>query len=245
MTDPARETHIVALSGGKDSTALALRLVEVEPREYQFVFTPVGNELPEMIEHWNRLKALLPSPLIALTGGQSLAGLIRRQHVLPNWRMRWCTRILKIEPFERYLADHLPCTVYIGIRADEADREGVAYEKTEGITRRYPLVEWGWGIGDVRGYLKMRGVEIPARTDCAACFFQTLWEWYTLWIEHPMYFTEAEGWEQMTGHTLRSEKRDTWPASLAGLRAEFEAGRIPKQRKTMDDRVGMCSVCAR
>lgn len=40
--------HVVALSGGKDSTALALRLKEIEPREYQYVCTPTGDELPDL-----------------------------------------------------------------------------------------------------------------------------------------------------------------------------------------------------
>jgi tRNA(Ile)-lysidine synthase TilS/MesJ len=40
--------HIVALSGGKDSVAMALRLVEVEPRDYLYVCTPTGNELHPM-----------------------------------------------------------------------------------------------------------------------------------------------------------------------------------------------------
>ena len=47
--------HIVALSGGKDSTALALRLAELEPREYVYVCTPTGDELPEMFAHWRKL----------------------------------------------------------------------------------------------------------------------------------------------------------------------------------------------
>jgi len=44
--------HIVALSGGKDSTAMALWLVQNEPRDYEFICTPTGDELPEMIEYW-------------------------------------------------------------------------------------------------------------------------------------------------------------------------------------------------
>ena len=51
-------THVVALSGGKDSTALALRLAEVEPREYVYLCTPTGRELPEMEAHWTRLEGL-------------------------------------------------------------------------------------------------------------------------------------------------------------------------------------------
>ena len=238
-------SHIVALSGGKDSTALALALQEIEPREdYQYVCTPTGDELPEMLEHWLKLGKLLGKPLIPVTGGRSLGGIIRAENILPNWRMRWCTRRLKIEPFQRYLMEHLPATLYVGIRADESDREGADYDMDLLVKTRFPFQEWGWGIGDVKAYLKRRGVEIPERTDCGSCFFQTLWELYCLWLHHPDRFAEYEEWEHRTGHTLRSEQRDTWPAAFAGLRARFEAGDIPK-RRVMADRVAMCTVCAR
>jgi 3'-phosphoadenosine 5'-phosphosulfate sulfotransferase (PAPS reductase)/FAD synthetase len=238
--------HIVALSGGKDSTAMAIGLTEIEPREYEYVCTPTGNELPEMRAHWDRLAEHLGKPLIKLPT-QSLASLIYRQNALPNWRMRWCTRMLKIEPFESYILENQPCTVYVGIRADETDREGVAYEKlSDGILRRYPLVEWGWGKGDVLRILERCEITIPERTDCAVCFFQTLWEWYQLWLNHrETFFQQGIEWERFTGHTLRSDQRDTWPASLEGLAEEFERGRIPKKRQTMKDRKVMCSVCAR
>jgi phosphoadenosine phosphosulfate reductase family protein len=239
--------HIVALSGGKDSTAMALMLAEIEPREYDYICTPTGNELPEMVQHWINIGIKLGKPLKPITSGRSLAGLIQLQNALPNWRMRWCTRMLKIEPFERYVMAHLPCTVYVGIRADEQEREGVDYAAmSDGlIVRRFPLVEWGWGIGDVVGYLAKRDVVIPDRTDCADCFFQTLYEWWTLWKLHPDLYAEGEYWEKITGHTLRSEQRDTWPTSLNGLRLRFESGDIPKQRTKMKDRKVMCSVCAR
>jgi 3'-phosphoadenosine 5'-phosphosulfate sulfotransferase (PAPS reductase)/FAD synthetase len=238
-------THIVALSGGKDSTALALRLAELEPRAYRYVCTPTGDELPEMAAHWDRLEGLLGQPIERIVG-TSLAGLIYQQHALPNWRMRWCTRKLKIEPFEKYVLDHLPCVVYVGIRADETDRDGVAYEELGGgVTRRYPLVEWAWGIRDVQEYLACRGVVIPARTDCGACFFQTLSEWHALWRDYPDRYARYEAWEAFTGHTLRSAQRDSHPAELAGLRAEFEAGYVPKARANMGDRPRMCTVCAR
>ena len=58
------KTHIVALSGGKDSTALALRLKEIEPRNYIYVCTPTGDELPEMIAHWHKLSSLLGQPIL-------------------------------------------------------------------------------------------------------------------------------------------------------------------------------------
>lgn len=236
--------HIVALSGGKDSVSLALRLAEIEPRDYTYICTPTGDELPEMVAHWEHIGDLLGKSIEQIPG-PSLAGLIYQQKALPNWRMRWCTRMLKIEPFESYLLSHLPCVVYIGIRFDETDREGVAYEQMGGVTRRYPLIEWGWGIADVLKYLECRDVVIPERTDCGACFFQTLWEWYALWRDRPERFERYVQWESYTGHTLRSAQRDTWPAALSELRARFEHGDVPKQRKTMKDRAQMCGTCAR
>ena len=82
---------------------MALRLAEVEPSDYEYVITPTGDELPEMYEHWKRLGALLGKPLKSITSGYSLQGLIRKWDALPNWRQRWCTRVLKIEPFNAYL----------------------------------------------------------------------------------------------------------------------------------------------
>lgn len=242
----ARErSHIVALSGGKDSTAMALHLVEVEPRDYQFVCTPTGNELPEMVLHWKRLAVLLGKPLTILSSGRSLVGEIKRQMALPNWRMRWCTRMLKIEPYQRFMLSVGPAVSYVGIRADEADREGASISGD--VETRFPLVEWGWGLAEVQRYLAERGVAIPKRTDCAMCFFQRLPEWFVLWRDHPEEYAEAEGLEAMVGHTLRSESRDSWPAALKDLRVAFESGRVPRGVETvsMSERKVMCGTCAR
>lgn len=233
-------TNIVALSGGKDSTAMALRLREVEPdTEFRFVCTPTGNELPAMWAHWAKLQELLGTKLTMLNMGESLGSLILKWDALPNWRQRWCTRVLKIEPFQAYVAANSPAVVCVGIRADEADREGVDYEG-----RRFPLMEWGWGLAEVLDYLECRSVTVPERTDCAACFFQTLGEWYALWRDNPWYYRQCEEWEKATGHTFRSPGRDTQPASLKELREKFAEGYAPKPSR-MSDRPAMCGTCAR
>lgn len=238
-------THIVGLSGGKDSTAMALRLREIHPEiDYQFVCTPTGNELPAMLAHWDHLEELLEAPVLKVNAGVSLVGLIAKQKAIPNWRMRWCTRLLKIEPFQTYVLSNTPAVTYVGIRADEAEsREGVT-QWGDGVEARFPLIEWGWNLGDVIDYLKARQVDIPVRTDCGLCFFQTLGEWHTLYRENPELYRQGETLEEWTGHTFRSPQRDTQPASLKELREKFEAGYSPKPRK-MDDRKLMCSVCAR
>jgi len=237
--------HVVALSGGKDSTAMALRLAEIEPREYVYVCTPTGNELPEMWEHWRRLGDLLGKPLTPVIGG-TLKGLIEKQNALPNWRQRWCTRMLKIEPYAAWLAKQGHAVSYVGLRADEEERQGGDYARDiPGVTMRYPMREWGWTLQTVRRYLDMRGIMIPRRTDCAWCFWQQLGEWWNLWRDHPAAYGEAERMEAVTGHTFRSAGRDTWPVSLKDLRGKFEAGHIPRSADIQGSMLPQlkCRVC--
>ena len=114
--------HVVGLSGGKDSTAMALALAEREPQKYLYVCTPTGDELPEMEAHWTRLQEILGQKIIRLDSGKTLDSLIQHYGALPNWRQRWCTRELKIEPYERWLKEQAakgPVVSYIGLRADE------------------------------------------------------------------------------------------------------------------------------
>ena len=69
----SKPKHVVGLSGGKDSTALAFWLVENEPRDYEFICNETGNELPEMLEHWERLERLLGSKLVRVRHTKDLA----------------------------------------------------------------------------------------------------------------------------------------------------------------------------
>ena len=231
--------HIVALSGGKDSTAMALHLAETEPREYVYVCTPTGDELPGMEEHWTRCEEILGKPIERVTSGYSLVDLTKREKMLPNWRARFCTRMLKIAPFQWFLGQHLPATMYVGLRADEDERSGYENDLPLFVTLRYPLREAGWTEADVWKYLEERDVCIPERTDCARCFYQTLHEWWLLWERHPEIYESAVDDERRTGHTYRSPQRDSWPAGLALLRKRFEAGNKPGQRK----RRGGCRTC--
>lgn len=234
------ETHVVALSGGKDSTCLALRLAEIEPRDYVYLCTPTGDELPEMLAHWGRLEALLGKPLTRITNG-TLNGWIEHFGALPNWRQRWCTRLLKIEPCLAYLKASHPAVLYVGLRADEAERQGIY---SNDVTCRFPLREWGWGLAEVQGYLKERGIKIPRRTDCARCYHQRLDEWKDLFYRHPDLYAEAEAQEEATGKTFRSPSRDSKPAALKDLRQVFlEQAPLPMFEE-WDDEPAPCRVCS-
>ena len=244
--------HVVALSGGKDSTALALRLAEVEPRDYIYVITPTGNEPPAMIAHWRKLADLFGKPLTIATEGKSLHGEIKRQTMLPNHHARWCTRILKLDPYYAWMRANAPCVSYVGLRADEEGRTGMIFPEEDGITVDFPMQRWGWKIVDVWNYLSLRGVIVPKRTDCVDCFWQTLAELYELWRDdRPAFYLGAEIEEYVSAargatYTFRSPQRDTWPASRRALGAEFEKGRIPTRSIEMADKrraVGACRVC--
>lgn len=239
------ERHVVALSGGKDSTALALLLAEREPRDYLYLCTPTGNEPEAMFEHWRKLGGLLGSPVIPLMQ-ITLKALIRREGMIPNFRARFCTRVIKIEPYRAWLALNAPATSYVGLRADEEGRAGGAYGDIPGITMRFPLREWSMTEADVWAYLDARGVTIPRRTDCKWCYHQRIGEWYLFWNEDIEGWMEGEAIEDEIGGTFRSPGRDTWPVSMRGLRDAFENGRIPKsvQRELNPIReTGACRVC--
>lgn len=224
---------------------MALRLAEVEPRDYRYICTPTGNEPADMEAHWAHLECLLGQPLIRLTAG-TLEGLIEAQNALPSHRMRWCTRKLKIEPTIAYIKAHTPATLYVGLRADEETREGIY---GEAVQSDFPFRRWGWVEADVWEYLHRRGVTIPYRTDCEWCYDQTLPEWRKLWRDNPDSFARAVAWEARTGHTFRSPNRDTQPAPLAFLGTKFAQGFIPRgdsdQRGLFDDPdLRKCRACS-
>jgi 3'-phosphoadenosine 5'-phosphosulfate sulfotransferase (PAPS reductase)/FAD synthetase len=232
--------QIITFSGGKDSTALALRLAEMG-EDFVCLFTPTGNELPELQAHIEKVLALINKPLV-LPANKSLDEWITFYEALPNWRQRWCTRQIKIEPCVAYLKQHPGSTLLVGLRADEMERQGLYGDYA---TYRYPLREWGWGVKEVWAYLKDKGLSIPKRTDCALCYGQRLGEWYSLWKNHPAEFARGEFYEAKTGYTFRSAGRDTWPAALKDLRAQFESGRKPRGVDDEDtENTQACRVCA-
>jgi 3'-phosphoadenosine 5'-phosphosulfate sulfotransferase (PAPS reductase)/FAD synthetase len=230
--------HVIGLSGGKDSTVLALRLVETEPRQYEFICNETGDELPEMLEHWRKLEDLLGQPLIKVRYKFDLYRTIEQMNMLPSVFSRWCTRVLKIEPTIEYFDNLSPDSVlYVGLRADEEFRRGLYGED---INLRFPLREWGWDKSDVLSYLERRGVTIPERTDCGLCPYQRLGEWRDLYFNYPERYQRGVQLEARYGHTFRSPGRDTWPAGLADLAKDFDAGRKLREYKTRDT----CRVCS-
>ena len=164
--------------------------------------------------------------------------------------------MLKLEPYYRWLETMKPAVSYVGLRADESGRPGMNFPEGDDIQVRFPLQEWGWTVHDVWTYLDQRDVTVPARTDCARCYHQTLGEWWRLWRLHPDLYDDAveqEEWvsaERGDTYTFRNPQRDNWPAGLRDLRGEFERGKVPPRTVQQIDafageqRRQMCRVCS-
>lgn len=249
--DDRGRMHVVALSGGHDSTAMALELKARFPETpYNYVCTPTGDELPEMFEHWRNLGEMLGSRLIPVMNG-TLKSVCEKQGTLPNFRIRFCTRILKIEPFIDWLLEHglmRSIVSYVGLRADEEGRAGGAYDDIPGIDMQFPLRQWGWGEDEVQAALVRHGVKCPDRTDCARCYHQRIGEWYELWRDHRDTFFDAIADEDRFGATYRTPGRDSWPTSLKEMAARFDAGDVPSTSLNRMARermaAGGCRVCS-
>jgi len=240
------KTHIVALSGGKDSTALAIRLAEIEPRNYIYICTPTGDELPEMETHWQKLSRILKQPILRVRDPEypTIYDLIEHFQALPNFRQRWCTRILKIETAQQFYNLVKPAIIYVGLRADEEKRQGNKLYDAD-IEQRFPMQEWGWSIKDVWDYLGEKNITIPQRTDCAMCFYQRLGEWWSLWKYYPDYFKRLINLENKIGHTLMSPgKHKIWPHKLSDLGNEFAKGRLPRgvESNSQNQKCRACNI---
>ena len=84
--------HILSLSGGKDSTALAIHMRD-QVKEMEYVFCDTGKELPETYDYLNRVEAYLGKPIVRLNADYSFDHMLDKfSGFLPSPRMRWCTR---------------------------------------------------------------------------------------------------------------------------------------------------------
>lgn len=202
-----RTRHILGLSGGKDSAALAIYLKDQgRDKEIEYFFCDTGSELREVYDYLDRLEDYLGKPIERLSSGRSFDHHLKRFNgFLPAPHARWCTRVMKIEPLEAFVGND-PCVSYIGIRADE-NRQGYISHKPN-IKAAYPFIEDSIVKADVFRILE-DSVGIPeyyrwrSRSGCYFCFFQRRDEWIGLAENHPDLFEQAKQYEKVDPDTGR------------------------------------------
>jgi 3'-phosphoadenosine 5'-phosphosulfate sulfotransferase (PAPS reductase)/FAD synthetase len=191
--------HILGLSGGKDSTTLAI-LLHKEIPHMEYFFCDTHKELPETYEYLERIKARLGIKITYLSAEKGFDfWLDIYGGYLPSPRARWCTRKLKIEPLEQFVGND-EAVSYVGIRADE-DRSGYVSTK-ENIKPLFPFKEKGLVKADIFRILEESAIGIPeyykwrSRSGCYFCFFQRKYEWVKLAEFHPDLFNESVKYEK-------------------------------------------------
>lgn len=224
--------HILGLSGGKDSAALAIYLKDQDRDDgIEYFFCDTGAELREVYEYLDRLEDYLGKPINRLSSGRNFDHHLKRFNgFLPAPHARWCTRVMKIEPLEAFVG-HDPCISYIGIRADE-NRSGYISHKPN-IKAEYPFITDGIVKADVLRILE-DSVGIPeyyrwrSRSGCYFCFFQRRDEWIGLADNHPDLFEQAKQYEHSDPDTGR---QFTWIPGTTLQDLERDRERI-KQNST-------------
>lgn len=230
---PENVRHVLSLSGGKDSSALAIYLRDRVP-DMEYVFCDTKKELPETYEYLDKIEAYLGRRVVRLCDERGFDHWLDIYGgFLPSSQMRWCTRMLKIRPFEKYVGDD-NILMYVGIRADE-DRQ--AYVSTKpNITPMYPFKDDGIKRDDVFRILEESGVGLPTyydwrtRSGCYFCFFQRKREWVGLKENHPELYQLAMDYEKPDGEgggycwdDSESLSELTAPERVAAIKANAQA----------------------
>lgn len=121
--------HVLGISGGKDSAALAIYVKSKYPTiDLEFYSCDTGKELDETYQLIQNLEVYLGIKIKLLQGANNSSEdpfdhfLKMYGGFLPSSNARWCTKKLKLEPFEAYVGTD-PVVSYVGIRGDE-EREG-------------------------------------------------------------------------------------------------------------------------
>lgn len=219
----------VSLSGGADSTALAIYLHE-RGEEFELVFADTGAELPETYWIIPRIARALEVKLNVVSRSTFFQRLIARGYLLPSWRVRWCTKELKLVPLKSY------SDMAVGICADEDHQMPKANR---------PLVDAGITKVEARRLCVKYDLLNPCYTwrtscSCFCCPFQHKQDWRNLWREHPDLYRIAECWEEMSMEV--SPTKFTWNQNftLMQLREADEAQMSlwPEQREEA------CIICS-
>jgi len=202
-----QEKHVLGLSGGRDSAALAVYIRQHHPElKIEYFFTDTGKELPEVYEYLGRLEGFLGQPILRLNPDRDFDFWLKQYNdFLPSAQTRWCTRQLKLRPFETWLRPMLDegITVYsyVAIRSDEEYREGYI-SKHDNLIVKLPFKDAGVDKAGVLDILDGAGLGLPkyyswrSRSGCTFCFFQQKIEWVRLMEKHPEAFEEAKAYEK-------------------------------------------------
>lgn len=155
--------HLLGISGGKDSAALAIYIKTKYPElDLEFYSSDTGKELDETYQLVKNIETHLGIKIEVLKAAENSSEdsfdhfLKMYGGFLPSSTSRWCTKKLKLDPFEKYVGDDLVVS-YVGIRGDEK-REGYISSKSN-IQSIFPFRKNIWSEDVVNKVLSNQNLE--------------------------------------------------------------------------------------
>ena len=226
--------------------AMALRLHELGDA-FALLFTPTGDEAARTPRACRPDRGASPEvPARDPPQIGACTDWIATCRALPSFRMRWCTRQIKIAPCIAYLLQHPGSTLLVGLRADEEQRVGLYGEYA---TYRYPHCARVGLAASRRAAVSAR----PRRHDPSPhglrALLRSAAQRVVCALEAPPGACYARGEalaEAQAGHVPAVASAIRWPTDLAGLvprlkRASARAAWATRRRSRSPLR---CRVCA-
>lgn len=156
--------HVLGISGGKDSAALAIYIKTKYPElDLEFYSSDTGKELEETYQLVKNIETHLGIKIEVLKAAENSSEdsfdhfLQMYGGFLPSSTSRWCTKKLKLDPFEKYVGDDLVVS-YVGIRGDE-NREGYISTKSN-IQSIFPFRKNIWSEDVVNKVLSNQNIDL-------------------------------------------------------------------------------------
>ncbi|MFV0417411.1 MAG: phosphoadenosine phosphosulfate reductase family protein [Dysgonomonas sp.] len=155
--------HLLGISGGKDSAALAIYLFDKYPElDIEYYFCDTGKELQETLDLVGRLEIFLGKKIEVRRAVENESFnpfdyFLQSSGVyMPSVQARWCTQKLKLEPFEKFVGNDMAIS-YVGIRGDE-DREGYISTKPN-IQSIFPFRKNIWSLEILYKFFQNENIE--------------------------------------------------------------------------------------
>ena len=202
MGDKPTTNQIISLSGGKDSTAMLLMMIEREEPIHSAVFCDTGWEFPQLLEHIELLKKRTQVNIVTVKPKMPFNYWMierplknRKGYSWPGPIRRWCTRE-KFNSINRYMRKLKPYIQCLGYAYDEQDRTSKEIVKRRD-NLRFPLIEWGITEKSALEYCYKNGYDWGGlynhfrRVSCFCCPLQPIKELRTLRKNYP------ELWKKM------------------------------------------------
>lgn len=223
--------NVVSFSGGKDSTAMLLKMIEKGiPVDY-VLFCDTGIEFPQMYRHIDKVEKETGITITRVTAYDTFEnimfninvnrkpdslisqkyGINQKGYGWPGPRTRWCTSRLKKRPadnFVRSFKQDYEIRHYIGIAADEQYR--LERKTNQNLCHIHPLVDWGMDESSCLSYCYSKGYDWEGlykyfkRVSCWCCPLQSLDELRVLRSKFPELWEKLKEWDNKNFRTFKA-----------------------------------------